>query len=221
MVITSSVFHRNGGLAFPTSPFLVIHMENQFESPLRSARKAKKLSMRVLGELAGTTAQQIERLEKGQRKLTKEWAEKLAPHLDMEASDLLFQRETVPLVGYVSAGSSIAFLWDEGQLSYESVPAPKNVGTQTYAVEIRGDSLGPSFDGWLAYYDDYRDAVTPDLVGKLCIVGLTDGRVVIKTLRRGERPGRYDLFGNNDSRPIYDAEVKWAAPVITIAPRRM
>ena len=73
------------------------------ESPLRSARKLNGLSMCALGEMAGTTAQQIERLEKGQRKLTKEWAERLAPHLGMEASDLLFSRDTVPLAGYVSA----------------------------------------------------------------------------------------------------------------------
>lgn len=86
------------------------------------------------------------------------------------------------------------------------------------AVQIRGDSLGPSFDGWLAYYDDYRDGVTTDLIGKLCVVGLADGRVVIKTLRKGERSGRFDLFGN-DERPIYDVEVRWAAPVTTLAPK--
>lgn len=46
-------------------------------------RTALKMSQQQLADLVGTSQPQIKRLEKGQRKLTKEWAERLAPHLGL------------------------------------------------------------------------------------------------------------------------------------------
>lgn len=57
---------------------------------LRSSRVARGLSGPQLAKLAGTTAQQIDRLEKSQRKLTREWAERIAPHLLLTPERLLF-----------------------------------------------------------------------------------------------------------------------------------
>lgn len=59
-------------------------------SPLRAHREHLELSQDALAKLVGTSQAQIDRLEKGQRKLTKEWALKLAPHLGIDPSDLLF-----------------------------------------------------------------------------------------------------------------------------------
>jgi hypothetical protein len=89
--------------------------------------------------------------------------------------------------------------------------------TSSVAVEIKGSSLGEVFDRWLVFYDDVRQPVTPDLIGKLCVVGLSDDRVLIKTLERG-RNGRFNLKSNTEP-VIQDAEVRWAAPVIDMKPR--
>ncbi|WP_231711130.1 LexA family transcriptional regulator [Xanthobacter dioxanivorans] len=48
------------------------------------------MSQEALAKLVGTSQAQIDRLEKGQRKLTKEWAVRIAPHLGIDPSDLLF-----------------------------------------------------------------------------------------------------------------------------------
>jgi transcriptional regulator with XRE-family HTH domain len=94
---------------------------------LRDARKKRKLTMQALADLVGTSNQQIARLEKpptdkDHRKLTKEWAEKLAPHLDLTPQQLLFGEQLstdvdksnewrrfelapLKLVGYVEAGA--------------------------------------------------------------------------------------------------------------------
>jgi phage repressor protein C with HTH and peptisase S24 domain/DNA-binding XRE family transcriptional regulator len=45
-------------------------------------RERAGLSLEGLAKAAGTTRQQLFKLEKGDRKLTKEWAERLAPHLN-------------------------------------------------------------------------------------------------------------------------------------------
>ena len=60
---------------------------------MKRMREAKGLSYAELARRVKTSAQQIERLEKGERKLTLEWIERIAPHLasepfEMVASDL-------------------------------------------------------------------------------------------------------------------------------------
>lgn len=53
-------------------------------------RKDAGLTQARLAELAGTTQPQIRRLENGDRELTKRWAERLAPHLNVTPERLLF-----------------------------------------------------------------------------------------------------------------------------------
>ncbi|MDN5249746.1 MAG: helix-turn-helix transcriptional regulator [Alphaproteobacteria bacterium] len=62
---------------------------------LLELRKAKGLSQARLAVLANTTPGQIKHLEKGVRKLTKEWAERIAPHLGVTAQELLFPDDSV------------------------------------------------------------------------------------------------------------------------------
>ena len=124
--------------------------------------------------------------------------------------------DTVPVVGYVSAGA-VAMLYDEGQGPFDMVPAPEGSTPKTVAAEIRGDSLGPIFDSWLVYWDDIRSPVTSDLIGELCVIGLPDGRVVVKKLRQGAN-GLFHLISNLEG-PMLDQEILWAAKVKRMTPR--
>ena len=123
---------------------------------------------------------------------------------------------TVQIVGLVSAGSDMVSFAD-GQGPFGEIEAPANATPSTVAVEIRGDSLGPTFNGWILFYNDRREPVSSDLLGKFCVVGLADGRVVAKNITAGQLPGHYNLIANVGP-PIYDAEVEWAARVINMAP---
>lgn len=118
---------------------------------------------------------------------------------------------TVTVVGIAAAGSD-TISYAEGQGHLDEVAAPHGSNEHTVAVEVRGGSLGPVFEGWLAFYDDRRDPPTDDLIGHMCIVGLASGQVVIKRLERGQLPNRFNLRSNTEP-PIYDAEVEWAAKV--------
>lgn len=121
----------------------------------------------------------------------------------------------VPLVGYVGAGAQAHFT-DAGILG--EIEAPPGSTDSTVAVEIRGESLGSFFDRWIVFYDDVRRPITPDLIGKLCVVGLADGRVLIKKPIRAKQRGLYHLFSQAED-PILDAAVEWAARVKAIVPR--
>jgi hypothetical protein len=128
------------------------------------------------------------------------------------------QERSVPLVGYVGAGAEAHYYaLSHGEL--DRVPAPDNASENTVAVEIRGNSLGPVFQSWLIYYDEVRSPVTSDLLGRLCVVGLPDDRVVVKQLKASKNPGLFDLLSNVNEEHIRDVPVLWAARVKTMVPR--
>lgn len=135
---------------------------------------------------------------------------------DRRVRPVIEQRRHVPLVGYVSAGQAHYFGQDIGHL--DEVPAPDGASEETVAVEIRGDSLGSFFDRWLVYYDDVRRPITSDLIGKLCVVGLEDGRILIKKVTRSKSRGLFHLFSQTEE-PILDVALEWAARVKTMMPR--
>ncbi len=78
--------------------------------------------------------------------------------------------------------------------------------------------LGIADDGSLVYYDERRDGVTDDMIGRLCVVWIDDGRVLIKRVFRGSQPGLYDL-ASTAYQTIRDACVTHSALVEWIKPR--
>jgi len=128
-------------------------------------------------------------------------------------------RRGVPIVGLAGAGpaGTVAFAESDGELG--EAPAAPNATHRTVAVEVRGDSMhGTAEDGWLIYYDDRRDPPDESLLAQLCVVGLTDGRVLVKWLHAGTAAGLYDL--ESAAAPaLRDVAVEWAARVTAIIPR--
>lgn len=126
-------------------------------------------------------------------------------------------KKTVKLKGYVGAGSEAHFyaLADE---DYEEVEAPRSATDRTVAVEIKGSSFGPLMDSWLVYYDDVQSPITESMIGRICVVGLADDRILIKKIvRNGE--GGFNLLSNSNEPPILDVEIEWAARVTDMKPR--
>ncbi|MBR0687303.1 XRE family transcriptional regulator [Bradyrhizobium manausense] len=122
----------------------------------------------------------------------------------------------VPLVGYVAAGAEMHFHANDTAL--DDVPAPFGATDSTVAVEIRGDSLGSFFDRWLVFYDEVRRPVTTELINKLCVVGLEDGRIMIKKVQRSKAKGLFHLLSQTEP-PILDVAIEWAAQVKNMVPR--
>ena len=122
---------------------------------------------------------------------------------------------TVKVIGYVGAGAAAHF-YAVAQGDLDEVPAPEGATPQTVAVEIRGTSLGELFDHWLVFYDDVRHPPA-ELIGRFCVVGLSDDRVLVKKIRRGH-DGLFDLHSNTEE-PIRDVAIDWAALVRSMAPK--
>ncbi len=122
----------------------------------------------------------------------------------------------VNLVGYVGAGAAAHYFAQDAAL--DEVPAPMGSTDSTVAVEIRGDSLGTFFDRWLVFYDDVHRPVTAELINKLCVVGLDDGRILIKKIQRSKSRGLFHLLSQTED-PILDVAIEWAARVKNMVPQ--
>jgi hypothetical protein len=175
-----------------------------------------------LAKKLGVTADKISKMRKGTRQpqarelpIIEAYFGQRAPVVlasDVDDESPPAQR-TVRLIGYVGAGAQAFFL--EGEL--DEVPAPEGTTPNTVAVEIRGSSLGALFDRWLVFYDDIRSPVTPDLYGRVCIVGLADERVLIKKIQH-TTSGLFNLLSNTED-PIKSVTIEWAARVKHMVPR--
>lgn len=185
---------------------------------LRALRDGRGWSQDEAAAALGTTRNQYAKLEGGSRRLSEKWIRRASEAYGIDPGEVVTDRRgTVPVAGYVGAGAETHF-YSETQGPLDEAPAPDDETPQTVAVEVRGESLGPFFSGWLVYFDDVRSPVTDDLIGRLCVVGLVDDRVLIKKLLRGRGPRTFELHGQFGE-PIFDAEVFWAAPVKSVMPR--
>jgi transcriptional regulator with XRE-family HTH domain len=184
---------------------------------LRSLRDGRGWTQDEAAAAFGTTRNHYAKLEGGSRPLSDKWIRLAGEAYGVDPGQVVTERRaTVPVAGYVGAGTEM-HLYAEGQGSLGEVQAPEDVSARTVAVEVRGESLGPIFAGWHVYFDDRREPVTDDLVGRLCVVGLVDGRILVKKLLRSRGPGGFELHGQF-SEPIVDADVLWAARVTSMMP---
>jgi len=191
---------------------------------LKRLRKAAGLSQSSLAKAAGVSQKLISQIEKGDNVATTRLPE-IARVLERQVSDLDANyldvsqpaQDDVPLVGYVGAGA-VAHFYGGSQGELGRVPAPDKATADTVAVEVRGGSLGALFENWLVYYDEVRSPVTSDMIGRLCVVGLLDDRVLVKQIKRSKSPGLYHLLSNIEG-PILDVEIAWGARVKSMVPR--
>lgn len=118
------------------------------------------------------------------------------------------------IVGYVGAGGEVVY--ETGQPPFGIAPMPpkqQRAGRKLVALVVRGDSMsGFVEDGSIVYYDERRTPPSESLIGRLCVVGMADGKVLLKKLLPGRRSGFYTLYSVN-SDPMLDQNVIWAARV--------
>lgn len=198
-------------------------MPTELKDRVRKLRKDLHLSQAELARRVGVKQQAIAQVESGKiQKPT--FIVTLSKALNVSISELTGisgvdqPARTVPVVGIAQAGGS-NIVRDFAGGSLGDVDAPVDATADTVAVEVRGDSMGGRLeDGDHVFFDDRREPVTDDLIGRLCVCGLEDGQVVIKRLAKGSQPGLYHLISYN-AEPMFDQRLNWAARVTSIRPR--
>lgn len=188
---------------------------------VREKREAKRWSQAYLAKRVGVTAQAIQAIEAGRVKKPQNLtaiARELSVNPDYLLDGTNSETALVPVVGIARAGSGeIDYSTVQGFLG--EVEAPEMSTPQTVALEVRGESMGGRIeDGDTVFYDDRREPVTTDLLGKICVISRRDGSIAVKKLMAGSRPGHFHLLSYN-AQPEFDVEVVWAAKVKSIRPK--
>lgn len=181
-------------------------------------RQRAGLTHQQIADAVGTSNQMIGLLERGQRKLTVEWMELIAPVLGVTPADLMLASRSVPVVGYVGAGAEIYSIDDhaKGNGMFETSAPPQGATPSMVALVVRGDSMAPAYeDGDVIYYDQQVTGDFDHLIGKRVVARLADGRTFIKKLRKNSE-GQFWLHSHN-AEPIINPKIEWLAAVRWVA----
>lgn len=142
---------------------------------IRKLREQRGLTQTELARRVHTSQPQINRLEAGERQLSKEWAEKLAPHLGISPVDLMFgpvpedgatpdfsdlkengsnaaigsllmdNANDVPVYGQAVGGDDGEFVLNGEKLEDVFRPPSLSSVIDAYAVYVNGNSMEPRY----------------------------------------------------------------------------
>jgi phage repressor protein C with HTH and peptisase S24 domain len=177
------------------------------DSPLRRLRERAGLSMQALAERIGTSAPQINKLEKGERRLTLDWMTRLADGLGVQLTELLPARDAAPpralpggeaafaelrpapsdprdLIPVRSAargGNEQEMFLTDGPIDYVRRPPSLAHVRDAYSIYMLGESMTPRFrQGQLLHVNPYK----PPQPGAGVVVTKRDDAVLIKEFVR-------------------------------------
>ncbi len=118
---------------------------------LREIRKSRGLTLEQVGEMVGTSATQISRLERSKRKLHEDWLKKFGDAFGLHMTEFLSQSgpssEGMTVLGSVGAG-----MWHEIGMSVQKETSTVPLGNDLrypalsqYALKVVGDSMDKVF----------------------------------------------------------------------------
>jgi phage repressor protein C with HTH and peptisase S24 domain len=191
---------------------------------LRKARKSAGISSaRSAAIRFGWTPSTYASHENGQTPVPPEAAKEYARRFNVSQGWLLTgegeprtnqsgePKTVVPVFGKVGAGAKVV-TFDEHSGGFDPVELP-NASDNLGCVIVEGDSQYPRyFEGEKLFYP--QDRFSPlDLIGRECVVRLTNGQMLIKIIRRGTKKTTFHLESWN-APPMEDQIIDWASPVI-------
>jgi transcriptional regulator with XRE-family HTH domain len=192
---------------------------------IRKIRVSMGLEQDQFAEKLDTTQSTVSRWERGS-KPGAEFLRKIADIANTTVDRLLGLDDLagtppnhIPVVGYVGAGAEVIPYDDYARGDgMDYVERPAFITGQAIAVEVKGHSLWPvAEDGWRLVYTGQQSMLEDEVLNRLCVVQLTDGRMLVKRVAKGSMPQRYHLISTN-APIIEDVEIQWAARVKAIIP---
>lgn len=124
--------------------------------------------------------------------------------------------QSIKIVGRVEQAGVVVF-YHEGK--FEDCPdLPPHASVATVALEAGAALRGVADSGWLYFFDYEKKPPSRDLIGKLCVVALKNGDILIRVLQPGRKRAHYDLESSTEP-TIRDQQIEWAARITWIRPR--
>ena len=164
--------------------------------------------------------------EAGRRGIDPEMAERYARAFRVDTAWILLGGATrkpklsgmVPIIGRVGADNEGLVLLSTGQASGDQAPIPPGGSNRSAALEVTGHSMrGIADDGALIYFEEQHTSPTADHIGRVVIMELETGEVLVKRLLKGDDKNVWDL--ESIAGPtLHNRRIKWVANITAIIP---
>jgi transcriptional regulator with XRE-family HTH domain len=188
---------------------------------IKEAREGAGLSQSALGNAFGITREAVSLWESDKNAPTLDKLGLLLQQTGRTADWLLTGEDRVggsapeaTLVGKVGAGAEINRFEHPDVLA--GIPVPPGIGAVNAAI-IEGDSQYPLLPGWAVFYGPENQGISDGCIGKLCVVQVQNGPLLLKTLKSSGRKNIWRLESWN-APPREDVKIDWASKVVDIRP---
>jgi transcriptional regulator with XRE-family HTH domain len=179
--------------------------------------KERKLTQKELALFVGMEDSAVYRFLEGARPLRVEEAVKMATILEVPLYDVLervgaspsLESLSLPIVG--SVNGSLDVTPSTGLPPVRSIP----LFERTVVGLICDDNVSPLY-GWVFTYIPVS-GLEPSAIGKLSVVKLSSGKMLIRFLKPGINAGKFDL-GSLNGPSLANFDVFTASPVLFIRP---
>lgn len=186
-------------------------------------RRALGQSQAELAVCLGATLSMVGKLERGERKLTMDWLDRIAKCLDVAPSDLIDLEDEPVYVGVVGSNGKVEVIdIDETVSSFTSDDAGDRslsvTNSRVISVDHPANVVIPS-GGRIVYDSDFRKPTSAH-IGRLCVLFATEGGgrgrsssgMYVGTPMPGGSLGRFSvipLFGT----PMTDVQIESVAAI--------
>jgi len=163
---------------------------------IREWRQKRGWSLQQLAEASDTTRAQIDKLERGERRLTVDWMVRLAKPLDCLPADLLPNgaqtaaapdpTRLIPVRSAARGGGEQEMFLQDGPIDHRPCPGFVAHVRDAYAIYVVGESMTPMYrPGQLLYINPHK----PPISGRGVVITKTNRAVLIKELVRSSSFG--------------------------------
>ncbi|MCP5362116.1 MAG: helix-turn-helix transcriptional regulator [Hyphomicrobiales bacterium] len=183
---------------------------------IRELRRSKGWTLNELAAATGTSGDQISKLERGARRLSLDWMERLANVLGCTPAALI--QETGSLISVTGiVGSNGEVTSPDHAPPTLHAPPGVSVSNGLRAVIVGKEANSLLFrPGWQLFYYD-SPSVPEECINTLCITKVRSGPLLIREVRRGNNRVRYHLLGH-PAELQENVALDWAAKIIAIVP---
>lgn len=182
-----------------------------------------QLSQRQLAKKMGMDPSAISLMFRGRREMRMTEAADIASLIGVPVADVLQHAglpvapatvRMVPIVGYIDGEGEVHADWDR---EADQVAAPSDAPKHTVALQYKtAMSRLELVDGWVVFTTPPSGNIAPEAIGRLCCVKIRNGVTLIRHLRRGYKPGTYNLLAPFGAVSVDNIDVEWATPVLGI-----
>jgi transcriptional regulator with XRE-family HTH domain len=179
---------------------------------LRAMRLKRKLTLKQVAARVGLSPAQIQRLEKGERRMTIDLLAAYCAALRISATELIRGEVQVPIIGIVDAQSNILAL-PAGSAEWTRVPylvaEPSRLGAVRWETRDRFELMNGAVE---FFYADVP-GIAPNAWNRRCIIRRGDGTQRIGWLlsKDGQTHVSDNLGGVE-----FNLQVEWASPILAM-----